>query len=108
MIGDLISPFKAAVGLDYKAFEARLLAAIHRRFDVPDPLPDAVVTAIKAADRTAAYYEATVPPVSRLTRRVSISASRAARGTRRAPQRHRAVVGRYGDGCVSRAFDGSL
>src|SRR6185312_13853128 len=32
VIGDLISPFKAAVGLDYKAFEVRLLQAIHRRF----------------------------------------------------------------------------
>jgi 5'-deoxynucleotidase YfbR-like HD superfamily hydrolase len=30
VIGDLISPFKAAIGLDYKAFELRLLAAIHQ------------------------------------------------------------------------------
>src|ERR1700681_1840962 len=29
VIGDLISPFKAAVGIDYKAFERKLLAAIH-------------------------------------------------------------------------------
>src|SRR5262247_4644058 len=29
VIGDMISPFKAALGLDYKAFENRLLAAIH-------------------------------------------------------------------------------
>ena len=33
VIGDLISPFKAAIGLDYKAFEQRLLAAIYRRFE---------------------------------------------------------------------------
>jgi len=59
VIGDLISPFKAAVGLDYKAFELRLLAAIHRRFDVPDPVPDKVTLAIKAADTVAAFYEAT-------------------------------------------------
>ena len=59
VIGDLISPFKAAVGLDYKAFEARLLSAVHRRFEVPEPLPEAVVGAIKSADRAAAYYEAT-------------------------------------------------
>ncbi|MDE3115045.1 MAG: HD family hydrolase, partial [Pseudomonadota bacterium] len=32
VVGDLISPFKAAVGLDYKAFELRLLAAVHIRF----------------------------------------------------------------------------
>ena len=60
VIGDLISPFKAAVGLDYKAFELRLLSAIHRRFDVPDPLPDAAAQAIKSADLCAAYFEATV------------------------------------------------
>jgi uncharacterized protein len=59
VIGDLISPFKAAVGLDYKAFELRLQSAIHRRFTVPDPLPDEVARGIKAADHIAAYYEAT-------------------------------------------------
>jgi uncharacterized protein len=60
VIGDLISPFKAAVGLDYKAFELRLLSAIHRRFEVPDPLPDEITRAIKQADVIAAYFEATV------------------------------------------------
>ncbi|HWB46633.1 MAG TPA: HD family hydrolase [Hyphomicrobiaceae bacterium] len=60
VIGDLISPFKAALGLDYKAFEIRLLEAIHRRFGLPPQLPDRVVTMIKSADRVAAYFEATV------------------------------------------------
>ena len=59
MIGDLISPFKAAIGLDYKAFELRLLAAIHDRFDIPVTLPADVAHAIKDADRIAAFYEAT-------------------------------------------------
>ncbi|MDX2155634.1 MAG: HD family hydrolase [Hyphomicrobiaceae bacterium] len=59
VIGDLISPFKAAIGLDYKAFEHRLLAAIHLRFGLPHPLPEPVRRAIKEADRIAAYYEAT-------------------------------------------------
>ncbi len=59
VVGDLISPFKAAIGLDYKAFENRLLAAIHARFGLPYPVPDAVTRAIKTADRIAAYYEAT-------------------------------------------------
>ena len=59
VIGDLISPFKAAVGLDYKAFEKRLLRAIHMRFGLPPEAPAEVVNAIKAADRIAAYYEAT-------------------------------------------------
>jgi 5'-deoxynucleotidase YfbR-like HD superfamily hydrolase len=60
VIGDLISPFKAAVGLDYKAFELRLLRAIHLAFGLPERLPEAVTAAIKHADRVAAYYEATV------------------------------------------------
>jgi hypothetical protein len=59
VIGDLISPFKAAIGLDYKAFEHRLLAAIHRRFGIPADMPDEVSGAIKVADRIAAYVEAT-------------------------------------------------
>jgi len=60
VIGDLISPFKAAVGLDYKAFEARLLDAIHHRFGLPSALPASVAGAIKNADRIAAYHEATL------------------------------------------------
>lgn len=60
VIGDLISPFKAAVGLDYKAFELKLLGAIHRRVGLPDPLPADVTEAIKDADCIAAYFEATV------------------------------------------------
>jgi 5'-deoxynucleotidase YfbR-like HD superfamily hydrolase len=60
VIGDLISPFKAAIGLDYKAFENRLLEAIYRRFGLPPSLPDRITMAIKTADRTAAFYEATL------------------------------------------------
>jgi 5'-deoxynucleotidase YfbR-like HD superfamily hydrolase len=59
VIGDLISPFKTAIGLDYKAFEVRLLDAIHRRFGLPGALPPDIAGAIKHADRIAAYYEAT-------------------------------------------------
>ena len=59
VIGDLISPFKAALGLDYKTFEIRLLGAIHRRFGLPDALPGNWSAAIKSADRIAAYWEAT-------------------------------------------------
>jgi uncharacterized protein len=60
VIGDLISPFKAALALDYRAFETRLLAAIHLRFGLPAELPPDVARLIKRADKTAAYYEATV------------------------------------------------
>ncbi|MCB1501476.1 MAG: HD family hydrolase [Bauldia sp.] len=59
VIGDLISPFKALLGGEYRAIEARLLAAIHRRFGVPTPLPARTTAMIKAADRIAAFYEAT-------------------------------------------------
>jgi 5'-deoxynucleotidase YfbR-like HD superfamily hydrolase len=59
VIGDMISPFKAVIGDAYKAVEARLLAAIHLRFGLPPFLPDDLVGLIKAADRAAAYLEAT-------------------------------------------------
>jgi len=59
VIGDLISPFKTAIGLDYKAFEGKLLEAVHVRFGLPAALPRDVAAAIKGADRIAAYYEAT-------------------------------------------------
>lgn len=59
VIGDLISPFKAAVGLDYKAFELRLLGAIHIRFGLPAAVAAADTALIKKADRFAAYFEAT-------------------------------------------------
>jgi uncharacterized protein len=59
VVGDLISPFKAAIGYDYKAFELRLLDAVHRRFSLPDRLPEPVAALIKQADGIAAYYEAT-------------------------------------------------
>src|SRR5690554_6756883 len=39
VVGDLISPFKAAVGLDYKALEQRLFSAILLRFSLPASLP---------------------------------------------------------------------
>ena len=59
VVGDLISPFKSAIGLDYKAFENRLLRAIHTRFGLPAEAPPEVVVQIKSADRIAAYFEAT-------------------------------------------------
>ena len=59
VIGDLISPFKAAVGIDYKDFELRLLAAIHIRFGLPPKTPHELEGIIKRADLIAAYFEAT-------------------------------------------------
>ena len=59
VIGDMISPFKAVIGDAYKAVEARLLAAIRLRFGLPAELPAELAALIKAADRAAAYLEAT-------------------------------------------------
>jgi 5'-deoxynucleotidase YfbR-like HD superfamily hydrolase len=59
VIGDMISPFKAVMGGAYKAVETRLLTAIHLRFGLPAALPADVVRVIKAADRGAAFLEAT-------------------------------------------------
>jgi hypothetical protein len=59
VIGDMISPFKAVLGGDYKIVEKRLLAAIHIRFGLPPVLPDEITQQIKAADKAAAYLEAT-------------------------------------------------
>ena len=59
VIGDMISPFKAALGVDYKAFENRLLAAIHLRFGLPASVRSELADQIKQADRIAAYLEAT-------------------------------------------------
>jgi 5'-deoxynucleotidase YfbR-like HD superfamily hydrolase len=59
VIGDMISPFKAALGIDYKAFEHRLAAAIHMRFGLPPELPQTVEEIIKRADRASAFFEAT-------------------------------------------------
>jgi len=59
VVGDLISPFKAAVGIDYKAFELRLLSAIHIRFGLAPLLPAEMTALIKRADSAAAFYEAT-------------------------------------------------
>jgi uncharacterized protein len=59
VIGDMISPFKAVLGGDYKVIEKRLLAAIHIRFGLPPQLAPEVEKQIKNADRGAAYLEAT-------------------------------------------------
>jgi 5'-deoxynucleotidase YfbR-like HD superfamily hydrolase len=59
VIGDIISPLKAIIGGPYRAVEQRLLTAIHLRFGLPAALPADVAAIIKAADRGAAFLEAT-------------------------------------------------
>ncbi|MGU3362677.1 hydrolase [Methylobacterium sp. M6A4_1b] len=58
VIGDIISPFKAAIGDSYKAVERRLLTAIRQRFGLAEPGP-ALSALVKLADGIAAYHEAT-------------------------------------------------
>lgn len=58
VMGDIISPFKAAMGGDYKDLEKRLLQAIHIRFSLPPSTPAKLARSIKTADRVAAYFEA--------------------------------------------------
>jgi 5'-deoxynucleotidase YfbR-like HD superfamily hydrolase len=60
VIGDMISPFKAVLGGDYKLVEQRLLSAIHIRFGLPAVLGTELTKQIKNADRGAAYLEATI------------------------------------------------
>ena len=58
VIGDMISPVKAAVGPGYGELDARLSAAIHLRFGLPAALPKAVKARIKRADKVSAWLEA--------------------------------------------------
>ena len=59
VIGDMISPFKAVIGVEYKSVESRLQGAIHLRFGLPAELPVDIKRLIKRADQISAYLEAT-------------------------------------------------
>ncbi len=58
VVGDMISPFKAVIGGEYKLLEDRLLSAIHMRFSLPVVTPTKLKREIKKADTIAAYFEA--------------------------------------------------
>jgi len=59
VIGDMITPFKRALGTDYKQIEINLEHAVHLRFGLPADLPDKITASIKKADKMAAWLEAT-------------------------------------------------
>jgi uncharacterized protein len=59
VIGDMISPFKTALGVDYRQFEARLDSAIRLRFGLSPRMTDEFKAQVKQADQAAAFYEAT-------------------------------------------------
>lgn len=58
VIGDMISPVKAAVGPGYGDLDSRLTAAIHLRFGLPATLPKKIKSEIKRADKVSAWLEA--------------------------------------------------
>ena len=60
VIGDMISPFKAIVGGEYKQVEKRLQRAVHLRFSLAADAPAGLLAKIKKADQVAAYFEATI------------------------------------------------
>jgi len=59
VIGDMISPVKAAVGPGYGALDDRLASAVHIRFGLPAQIPAAIKKQIKKADKISAWLEAT-------------------------------------------------
>lgn len=58
VIGDMISPVKAAVGPEYEDLDKRLMSAIHIRFGLPAALPKTIKAKIKRADNVSAWMEA--------------------------------------------------
>lgn len=59
VIGDMISPVKNAIGVDYRGVEDRLQEAIHLRFGLPARIPAKLKASIKRSDLQAARIEAT-------------------------------------------------
>lgn len=59
VIGDMISPFKNALGLDYRDIEDRIEQAVHIRFGLPPKIPATLKKKIKKCDIYCAWFEAT-------------------------------------------------
>lgn len=59
VVGDMISPFKNALGINYRAFEDQLQEVIHIRFGLPPTVPTDIKKLIKKADIKSAWLEAT-------------------------------------------------
>ena len=60
VIGDMISPVKAAIGPSYSELEVKLIEAIHIRFGLPASVPQKIKLQIKKADKISAWMEATL------------------------------------------------
>ncbi|HMO29966.1 HD family hydrolase [Enterovirga sp.] len=59
VVGDLVTPLKAALGEPFKAIEGRLQEAIFIAFGLPAQPPEDLRHLTKRADRSAAWLEAT-------------------------------------------------
>ena len=58
VIGDMISPFKNAIGANFRDVEGRLQEAIHTRFSLPAKTPPKIKKIIKECDLFSANIEA--------------------------------------------------
>lgn len=58
VIGDMISPVKAAIGPHYLDLEEKLTSAVHIKFGLPATLPKTIKQQIKRADKISAWLEA--------------------------------------------------
>ena len=76
VIGDLISPFKAAIGIDYKALEERLQAAIHQRFGLSAHVPPPLKTCSSGQTICRPITRPPSLPASRKQRRAACSECR--------------------------------
>jgi 5'-deoxynucleotidase YfbR-like HD superfamily hydrolase len=59
VVGDMISPFKDALGIDYRSFEDKLMQAVHIRFGLPAVITPVLKKFIKRSDKISAWLEAT-------------------------------------------------
>ena len=59
VIGDMISPVKSFLGVEYTNLEKSLLRAVHLRFGLPVVSSNQLLKKIKVADKKAAWIEAT-------------------------------------------------
>ena len=59
VIGDMISPVKNSIGIEYVELEKRLMNSINIRFGLPGEIPIKVSKKIKIVDRYSAFLEAT-------------------------------------------------
>ncbi len=101
VIGDMISPFKAVIGGDYKAVEHRLLAAIHLRFGLPAQTAE-LKELIKLADHGAAYLEFDSLGRVRCHRGAPVFRQAARIVRRHGARLPQALAGRSGTGALSR------